>query len=279
MPAIPGRPRPWEAHRTGLSFVHNQVEISFNPRPPHGGRPGTDACGAGAVGFNPRPPHGGRPAAPGHQVAGVDVSIRAPRTGGDRSRELEHPEVGFNPRPPHGGRRMWVAMAASTPGRFNPRPPHGGRRVPAGRRPAITGEVSIRAPRTGGDLSVFRSVRGMYGFNPRPPHGGRQVGRYRARQRKTFQSAPPARGATDLGRGVAGPLHRFQSAPPARGRRRDKLEVSIGPPQGATRWSGIGRIGTVFQSAPPARGATPGPARSVPDGRVSIRAPRTGGDH
>ena len=36
-----------------------------------------------------------------------------------------------------------------------------------------TGEISIHAPRTGSDASVFFVGRGDYDFNPRSPHGER----------------------------------------------------------------------------------------------------------
>ncbi len=77
-------------------------------------------------------------------------------------------------------------------------------------------------------------------FNPRPPRGGRLVGFGALGQQRMFQSAPPAWGATRVARNYV--------------------------------------TGGKFQSAPPAWGAT-GVWRSADSaGRVSIRAPRVGGD-
>ena len=95
----------------------------------HAPRTGGDTrllCERAAISFNPRPPHGGRPAT-GSASAVYDVSIHAPRTGGDSHAldqcqtncvSIHAPRTGgdgtarsdrrqcrcFNPRPPHGGR-------------------------------------------------------------------------------------------------------------------------------------------------------------------------------
>ena len=123
----------------------------FNPRPPHGGRPALAADDSQTISFNPRPPHGGRHSA-----------LRLP---GDQGC--------FNPRPPHGGRRINCRIPYLVSS-FNPRPPHGGRLRCLSHRPLLCMfqstppargateiaqklgmeiEVSIHAPRTGGDNS------------------------------------------------------------------------------------------------------------------------------
>ena len=124
-------------------------------------------------------------------------------------------------------------------GGFNPRPPHGGRRPGEG-HPGLPAHVSIHAPRTGGDASPPRSNFEGRRFNPRPPHGGRQ----------TFVAVAPINS-------------KFQSTPPARGATLPALD----------------HVRTIlFQSTPPARGATVLRRCNRAYKRVSIHAPRTGGD-
>ena len=61
---------------------------------------------------------------------GTLVSIHAPRVGGDRSLSLAVVvESRFNPRPPRGGRRELLGWAIKEIRCFNPRPPRGGRRA------------------------------------------------------------------------------------------------------------------------------------------------------
>ena len=197
----------------------------FNPRPPCGGRPlpSTPTTARGYSAFQSAPPVRGatRPLSQVPQPS--EVSIRAPRAGGDR---------------------LWEATASASRIRFNPRPPCGGR--PRGDRRRGPARVSIRAPRAGGDL---------------PPADEDDIETW-------FQSAPPVRGAT-FGMGYSwgqGSLA-FQSAPPVRGATSaDRLNEKSAatcfnprPPCGgrpeATEWQ---IQDSVFQSAPPVRGATRG---------------------
>ena len=126
----------------------------------------------------------------------------------------------------------------------------------------MLGVVSIHAPRVGGDTTHPGSGAGICGFNPRPPRGGRpSVSRLPARD-EVFQSTPPAWGATDILRAREVGI-RFQSTPPA---------------WGATRASADDQIDDTFQSTPPAWGATYDIADPAARIRVSIHAPRVGGD-
>ncbi len=77
-----------------------------------------------------------------------------------------------------------------------------------------------------------------------------------------FQSAPPVKGATSS-RFSPLAIMSFQSAPPVKG------ATLVPPLRGGIR---------VFQSAPPVKGATHRHGREEGPRRVSIRAPREGGD-
>ena len=185
--------------------------------------------------FNPRRPHGRRPGATTRREAGEGVSIRAARTGGDRryAGALCEATSCFNPRRPHGRRHALSRRESSAtfefqsapparaatnrprtgPGdpRFNPRRPHGRRpaRLPVPprtpkrfqsapparaatrrRSPERPGAspVSIRAARTGGDRTIRRAAPAAV----------------------LFQSAPPARAAT----GVSNPRRPHGRRPP-----------------------------------------------------------------
>ena len=125
-------------------------------------------------------------------------------------------------------------------------------------------EISIHAPREGGDIRD--AIATAYYI--------------------TFQSTPPARGATrnDQQANMDGVV--FQSTPPARGAtsqqtRRFSLLVfqSTPPARGATLMMSILRSMLEFQSTPPARGATRIKARFKLFVLISIHAPREGGDY
>ena len=167
----------------------------------------------------------------------------------------------FNPRPPRGGRQLWGGADTLNPSDFNPRPPRGGRRRGGGSMsrteqfqstpPArgataleaiINGEnhISIHAPREGGDYADCRVSDGGRYFNPRPPRGGRRHTLYHSCDSRNFNPRPPRGGRPDDGK-----------------------------TQGADQ---------LFQSTPPARGATLAAFLGRLFGRISIHAPREGGD-
>ena len=144
--------------------------------------------------------------------------------------------------------------------------------------------ISIHAPREGGDLLSQSGPRNCFYFNPRPPRGGRQGLKLRRSYAKTFQSTPPARGATSIFWARFWILS-FQSTPPARGAttinqnhsKKNKFQ-STPPARGATVSQSGPRNCFLFQSTPPARGATPSRRKYGPQTRISIHAPREGGD-
>ena len=118
------------------------VLIYFNPRSPHGERPGatspdtttgrfqstlpargaTRRCSPGADtsdDFNPRSPHGERLADVGVTLFPAPISIHAPRTGSDFSTTIVPSSwVYFNPRSPHGERLCTASLTPSISARF-----------------------------------------------------------------------------------------------------------------------------------------------------------------
>ena len=188
------------APRTGSDFFPPGVarlDLDFNPRSPHGERPGRlvsrvrwdafqstlPARGATRlsraslfffVDFNPRSPHGER---------------RTPCT------TTFSPRADFNPRSPHGERHFCSSVPPGLT-HFNPRSPHGERHPPdeswertqpfQSTLPA-RGATRVRAPRPCRPRN----------FNPRSPHGERLKRRKGGTVSSSqFQSTLPARGAT-----------------------------------------------------------------------------------
>ena len=144
----------------------------FNPRPPRGGRLDREGVSGPPAEFQSTPPARGATEERNRMCGTMSISIHAPREGGDRTGrpEARHQHY-FNPRPPRGGRRR-VSRLFDKLRYFNPRPPRGGRlcfcagvpvildfnpRPPrGGRRPRDfrqrkDPQISIHAPREGGD--------------------------------------------------------------------------------------------------------------------------------
>ena len=167
----------------------------FNPRPPRGGRPRSAPSIIRSHNFNPRPPRGGRlftkfrtdvlagtfqstPPARGatrqwsESSGGGDISIHAPREGGDLASLVLYQRCWISIHAPREGGDLAEIITAMGDSDFNPRPPRGGRRYRRNLPPAYAN------------------------FNPRPPRGGRRMLSCLITISCIFQSTPPARGAT-----------------------------------------------------------------------------------
>ena len=175
--------------------------------------------------FQSAPPvRGATPAPCAEPGIGDEVSIRAPRAGGDLSMPALPSVFGVSIRAPRaGGDMLSSRVSASTRRCFNPRPPCGGRRREIHDTTTTRRRVSIRAPRAGGDTRTSKGT---------------------ARRRLLFQSAPPVRGATRRIRGAFDRSRCFNPRPPCGGRHGTIVAKDAD--------------GNVFQSAPPVRGATRG---------------------
>ena len=142
--------------------------------------------------FNPRSPHGERRGAEVCPAPAADISIHAPRTGSDQSRQPP-------PEPPA------ISIHA----------PRTGSDTKTGARPEGGHHISIHAPRTGSDTRwILPSTPTPRYFNPRSPHGERRRFNPPDESRSRFQSTLPARGAT-----------------PRRGRTRRRNGISIHAPR------------------------------------------------
>ena len=213
---------------------------SFNPRPPRGGRRASPPRPRPSPRFQSAPPARGATSMRQALDKIIEVSIRAPRAGGDAGLQLDAEDQGVSIRAPRAGGDYADIIRVLYPACFNPRPPRGGRpnaridvhflnlfqsappargatassavrrersrvsiRAPRAGGDVVPGldrvvacGVSIRAPRAGGDVCGPSAARTGSGFNPRPPRGGRPSRNQARSPHPTFQSAPPARGAT-----------------------------------------------------------------------------------
>ena len=292
---------------TGYSPAHPSYRANFNPRPPCGGRrvlgdvstiPGDD--------FNPRPPCGGRPGLRENPAFPLHFNPRPPCGGRPEVTRAEGEGKYFNPRPPCGGRLAPPPFPWSLLG-FQSTPPVWGATVRRGRG-ELSGNISIHAPRVGGDRRSYGlRWKGWY-FNPRPPCGGRLCWTRTHAVRSLFQSTPPVWGATiysdklvdvdvisihaprvggdDLMRAYYGVRYVFQSTPPVWGatliRPDDGLHVRYfnpRPPCGGRLAFEIGQpVPVHFNPRPPCGGRRGGHQEQNDTLDISIHAPRVGGD-
>ena len=124
--------------------------------------------------FNPRPPRGGRqlsvyPVQTPHQI-----SIHAPREGGDPTPMLIlHAPAVFQSTPPARGATRTGGYFRSFVRHFNPRPPRGGRRLPH-RTTIPSWPFQSTPPARGATGFTANEGYDVDYFNPRPPRGGRR---------------------------------------------------------------------------------------------------------
>ena len=101
------------------------------------------------------------------------ISIHAPRTGSDKVAMLgERADTHFNPRSPH-GERLVSRIASSAFSRFQSTLPTRGATTIDMSLNNMYLDISIHAPRTGSDATLFGWRKSWKNFNPRSPHGER----------------------------------------------------------------------------------------------------------
>ena len=148
----------------------------------------------------------------------TDVSIHAPRVGGDSPRRIDQTLADmFQSTPPAWGATCLGSGLSGLGCRFNPRPPRGGRRADS-----LTANTRME-------------------FQSTPPAWGATVRACLSKLTLVFQSTPPAWGATKTRWSSAATTACFNPRPPRGGR-----------PMGPKGPDGQGQ----FQSTPPAWGAT-----------------------
>ena len=147
--------------------------MHFNPRPPRGGRPLPRHKGQKPQKFQSTPPARGATPAESYIIPETDISIHAPREGGDSIAATPvSAHENFNPRPPRGGRLSSDIVKIPASG-FQSTPPARGA-TSYRYTNQLDNPISIHAPREGGDRESKDNNSIPKDFNPRPPRGGRQ---------------------------------------------------------------------------------------------------------
>ena len=235
--------------------------------------------------FNPRPPCGGRLAGLAGSHKDREISIHAPRAGGDMRRWKMPPRPEhFNPRPPCGGRHGMLEKSADLYGISIHAPRAGGDDKDGSYRLTVLisihapraggdlscgfdeqeAQISIHAPRAGGDLIILGCRQIIFYFNPRPPCGGRLFGvPPHMCMDLDFNPRPPCGGRlVDIAVSRLSP--NFNPRPPCGGRLlpvsavKSGTKISIHAPRAGGDGKNIFNTfkHTLFQSTPPVRGAT-----------------------
>ena len=193
--------------------------VGFNPRPPRGGRHWSPRSTLIRSSFNPRPPRGGRLPQVCDASEFERFNPRPPRGGRHaKARATQMVDKGFNPRPPRGGRRHRHGLPARSL-RFQSTPPAWGATFPLTLSITVTAfqstppawgatkasqyeitrkDVSIHAPRVGGDSVGVWVIRIKCSFNPRPPRGGRQGDKFTAHAEASVSIHAPRVGGDSI---------------------------------------------------------------------------------
>ena len=172
--------------------------MDFNPRPPRGGRhrvndrpdflerfqstPPARGATSAQTAPTPEPTFQSTPPARGATSLGIGmtysilISIHAPREGGDNQQIDPCGLHGyFNPRPPRGGRPPFLFTMPGNGGFQSTPPARGATFIFLLSIDKLN--ISIHAPREGGDSAVALGTQIGVDFNPRPPRGGRPCAR------------------------------------------------------------------------------------------------------
>ena len=145
----------------------------FNPRSPHGERPGPHSTNKNAISFQSTLPARGATVVVKVPICRAAISIHAPRTGSDGTRRSScGSRSNFNPRSPHGERRACKAQLSATCQFQSTLPARGATRNAGLYYRGCN--ISIHAPRTGSDAMALCCFL----------------------RHNEFQSTLPARGAT-----------------------------------------------------------------------------------
>ena len=167
----------------------------FNPRSPHGERPGPHSTNKNAISFQSTLPARGATVVVKVPICRAAISIHAPRTGSDehdlsvpclrRQFQSTLPARGATN---HNSRSSYACHISIHAPRTGSDSPDESRER---NRP-----ISIHAPRTGSDGTRRSSCGSRSNFNPRSPHGERRACKAQLSATCQFQSTLPARGAT-----------------------------------------------------------------------------------
>ena len=234
-------PRP---PRGGRPFCSISLTLSahFNPRPPRGGRLSEileepySLCD-----FNPRPPRGGRLGKRLGVIAAGEFQSTPPARGATEWLCISASQAKFQSTPPARGATESANVPVPVPAEFQSTPPARGATSPEAAREVCDalfqstppargatasedehsagGDISIHAPREGGDSPARAGVRlSLRNFNPRPPRGGRLDCQLHCTGCQNFNPRPPRGGRPSGTPAPTSPVANFNPRPPRGGR-------------------------------------------------------------
>ena len=150
-------PRPPRGGRPDRAIAEAAEYKNFNPRPPRGGRHASECFSQGVHRFQSTPPAWGATPRYAHRLPASDISIHAPRVGGDRLRACGTPGSQISIHAPRVGGDHATRSIIRFAFDFNPRPPRGGR-LSASLTDGGKKLISIHAPRVGGDRKGAQKI-------------------------------------------------------------------------------------------------------------------------
>ena len=214
----------------------------------------------------------------------VSISIHAPREGGDfQSFQVIAFINKFQSTPPARGATVHVWPLVKQQ-RISIHAPREGGDAPGGSTGTGQRRFQSTPPARGATApSIWRPAHAH--FNPRPPRGGRPFYQIHETSSAAFQSTPPARGATPSPEALP-VIQPISIHAPREGGDQKRISRACQPDNfnprpprgGRQRKSKNDSNRTKFQSTPPARGATMFLRRGPRYLKISIHAPREGGD-
>ena len=220
-------------------------------------------CHDGAFQSTP-PARGATQSGPSHR-RDPQISIHAPREGGDCAHELRRWFDGeFQSTPPARGATLYLHLIVEPVAISIHAPREGGDVRPPPAAPHRR-SISIHAPREGGDGIEHLGKSQHHHFNPRPPRGGRLV----------VLGVPVFHG----GISIHAPREGGDDSA-CRGGRCDPAGISIHAPRegGDSRSSAKCSPPLYFNPRPPRGGRRGAACDAVAPSPISIHAPREGGD-
>ena len=206
---------PWGERRV---FVHTSSKLFQSTPPVWGATWPPRTCRSFCTRFNPRRPCGGRRRSPSLNSWSFRFQSTPPVWGATPSVHPHGAVARFQSTPPVWGATWMPWRNRHLPKSFQSTPPVWGA-TQSGRRRRPRRQVSIHAPRVGGDRLLRMGIPNGLRFNPRPPCGGRLVGVKSEFRRDAVSIHAPRVGGDGCPGAISISSGRFNPRPPCGGRR------------------------------------------------------------
>ena len=213
--------------------------------------------------FNPRPPARGATERSSGSSRYSRFQSTPPARGATESGTSASASCIFQSTPPARGATTASTARTCPPLQISIHAPREGGDLGCGRCCGGEDVISIHAPREGGDSVSSTFAPSSHNFNPRPPRGGRRMADKVDQMIVDISIHAPREGGDSLTKQRPNWRRYFNPRPPRGGRQLDQAKA---------------KLAQIFQSTPPARGATIFLLVYHSQISISIHAPREGGD-